>query len=75
MSMLKTENDYLAVVRRAEIEFGPNHVQTGDALVELAKFYERVGLLDAANDCYDRMNGILERYYNAREGERFESQT
>ncbi|HEY9753601.1 MAG TPA: hypothetical protein V6C97_00415 [Oculatellaceae cyanobacterium] len=74
MSTLKTENDYLAAVRRAEIEFGPNHVQTGNVLVELANFYERVGLLDAANDCYDRMNGILEKYFKAREGDRFENE-
>ncbi|HEY9680661.1 MAG TPA: hypothetical protein V6C86_03625 [Oculatellaceae cyanobacterium] len=63
MNSTKTEKDYLAAVQSAEAKFGPDHLQTGDALVELAKFYERVGLLDAANDCYDRMNGILEKYF------------
>ncbi|HEY9758823.1 MAG TPA: hypothetical protein V6C97_26885 [Oculatellaceae cyanobacterium] len=60
--MHKTEKDYLAAVQAAESEFGPMHVQTGAALVELAKYYERVGLLDAANDCDERIHGILEKY-------------
>jgi uncharacterized protein YciU (UPF0263 family) len=50
-------------VKRAELEFGPEHLQTGDALVALAKFYERCGLLDAANDCDERIHGILEKYF------------
>ncbi len=66
MNSLKTEKDYLGAVRRAEVEFGPDHVQTGAALVELAKFYERCGLLDAANDCDERIHGILQKNFNPR---------
>jgi hypothetical protein len=49
-------------------EFGPDQVQTGAALVDLAKYYERLGLLDAANDCDDRIHGILENYLLEKSG-------
>ena len=62
---LRTEADYKQAVADAEAEFGPDHVQTGAALVDLAKYYERLGLLDAANDCDDRIHGILEKYLRA----------
>lgn len=64
MNSLKTEKDYLAAVRRAEIEFGPEHIQTGDALVQLAKFYEHCGLLQAESNCDERIHAIMEAYLN-----------
>jgi hypothetical protein len=62
MMSLRTEEEYLAAVKYAELEFGPDHLQTGDALVALAEFYERCGLLEAANACDERIHEILEKY-------------
>lgn len=62
MNFWKTEKDYLAAVEYAELEFGPDHIETGAALVELAKFYERDGRLEAANACDDRIHSIMEDY-------------
>jgi hypothetical protein len=68
MCIKRTEADYKHAVTDAEVEFGPDSILTGDALVDLARFYERSGLLDAANDCDERIRGILERYLLKRGG-------
>jgi hypothetical protein len=65
MYIKRTEADYKQAVADAEAEFGPDSIMTGDALVDLAQFYQRCGLLDAANDCDERIHGILERYLGA----------
>jgi hypothetical protein len=65
MYIKRTEADYKQAVADAEAEFGPDSIMTGDALVNLAQFYQRCGLLDAANDCDERIHGILERYLGA----------
>jgi hypothetical protein len=62
MCRKRTEADYKQAVAEAEAEYGPDSIMTGDALVDLARFYERCGLLDAANDCDERIHGILEKY-------------
>ena len=62
MRSLKRETDYLAAVERAESEYGPDHLQTGDALVALAKFYESAGLFRSASACDERIQLILEKY-------------
>ena len=62
---IRTEDYYKRAVEVAEAEFGPDSIMTGDALVDLAQFYECCGLLDAANDCDERIHGILERYLRA----------
>ena len=59
---IRTEADYKRSVEVAEAEFGPESIMTGNALVDLAQFYERCGLLDAANDCDERIHWILEKY-------------
>jgi hypothetical protein len=65
MCIKKTEADYKQALADAEAEFGPDSIMTGDALVDLARFYERCGLLNAANDCDERIHKILERYLRA----------
>jgi hypothetical protein len=65
MCIRRTEVDYKRAVADAEAEYGPDSILTGDALVDLARFYERCGLLDAAKDCDERIHGILERYLGA----------
>lgn len=59
---LRTEQDYLDAVRSAELKYGREHLQTGDALVALAKFYERAGLLDKRDVCDERIRDILEKF-------------
>lgn len=59
---LRTEQDYLEAVKDAEITYGPDHIKTGNALVALAEFYERSGLLDRANACDERIHEILEKF-------------
>jgi hypothetical protein len=59
---IRTEADYKQAVANAEAEFGPDSIMTGIALIDLAQFYERCGLLEAANDCDERVHGILDRY-------------
>jgi hypothetical protein len=65
MCIKRTESDYKQAVADAVAEFGPDSILTGDALVNLARFYEQYGLLDAANDCDERIRGILEKYLSA----------
>jgi hypothetical protein len=62
MCIKRTESEYKQALADAEAEYGPDSILTGDALVDLAQFYERCGLLDAANDCDERIRGILEKY-------------
>ena len=72
---LRTLSDYKQALLKAEAEHGRYSIKLADALIDLAEFCKRAGLLDAENDCYNRMNGILERYFNAPEGERLEDET
>ena len=60
--MSKSENDYKQAVADAEAQYGADSIMIGDALIDLARFYERFGLWDAANDCDLRIHGILEKY-------------
>jgi hypothetical protein len=71
---LRTLSDYKWSVELAEAQHGRDSIKIGDALIDLAQFYKRAGLLDAENDCYEHMNGILEKYFNVREGERLENE-
>lgn len=59
---LRTEQDYLDAVRSAELKYGRDHLQTGDALVALAKFYERAGLIKKRDVCDARIREILEKF-------------
>jgi hypothetical protein len=59
---IRTLADYKQAVADAEAQYGRGSIMTGDALVDLARFYERCGLFDAANDCDERIHKILEKY-------------
>ncbi|HEY9756747.1 MAG TPA: hypothetical protein V6C97_16380 [Oculatellaceae cyanobacterium] len=58
--MQEEEQRLKDALRAAEVRYGPNHVQTGFVLVQLAEFYLLHERHAESNECQERVRLILD---------------
>lgn len=58
----KKQKELIQAAQYAQQEFGAYHVDSGAGLIELGRYYEGLGLLDADGICEQRIQEILQSF-------------